>query len=70
VAAGVNLVYITRGIERTTKALVGELQKMSKEVTFGYDLIMFRKYISEFLGSLFIFAIEQSLHYNTFTLNT
>ena len=33
VAAGANPVQITRGIEKTTKALVTELQKMSKEVT-------------------------------------
>jgi len=63
-------VQITRGIEKTAKALVSELQKMSKEVTFGYDLILFRKYISAFLGTLFIFAIEQSLHYNTIALST
>uniref|UniRef100_A0A0E0N8I1 RuBisCO large subunit-binding protein subunit beta, chloroplastic n=1 Tax=Oryza rufipogon TaxID=4529 RepID=A0A0E0N8I1_ORYRU len=32
VAAGANPVQITRGIEKTAKALVSELQKMSKEV--------------------------------------
>ncbi|TKW36740.1 hypothetical protein SEVIR_1G002400v4 [Setaria viridis] len=32
VAAGANPVQITRGIEKTAKALVNELQKMSKEV--------------------------------------
>ncbi|KAF3324837.1 ruBisCO large subunit-binding protein subunit beta [Carex littledalei] len=32
VAAGANPVQITRGIEKTTKALVAELKKMSKEV--------------------------------------
>ncbi|KAG6473509.1 hypothetical protein ZIOFF_067426 [Zingiber officinale] len=32
VAAGANPVQITRGIEKTAKALVGELKKMSKEV--------------------------------------
>lgn len=32
VAAGANPIQITRGIERTTKALVAELKKMSKEV--------------------------------------
>ncbi|VAI41149.1 unnamed protein product [Triticum turgidum subsp. durum] len=32
VAAGANPVQIARGIEKTTKALVGELRKMSKEV--------------------------------------
>ncbi|CAN8253011.1 unnamed protein product [Cochlearia groenlandica] len=32
VAAGANPVLITRGIEKTTKALVAELKKMSKEV--------------------------------------
>ncbi|WJX68084.1 hypothetical protein P8452_52490 [Trifolium repens] len=32
VAAGANPVLITRGIEKTTKALVDELKKMSKEV--------------------------------------
>ncbi|KAI5017470.1 hypothetical protein ZWY2020_042358 [Hordeum vulgare] len=34
VAAGANPVQIARGIEKTTKALVGELQKMSKEVRY------------------------------------
>lgn len=33
VAAGANPIQITRGIERTTKALVEELKRMSKEVT-------------------------------------
>lgn len=33
VAAGANPVLITRGIEKTAKALVDELKKMSKEVT-------------------------------------
>lgn len=33
VAAGANPIQITRGIEKTTKALVEELKKMSKEVT-------------------------------------
>ena len=33
VAAGANPVLITRGIEKTAKALVAELKKMSKEVT-------------------------------------
>ena len=32
VAAGANPVQITRGIEKTAKALVTELEKMSKEV--------------------------------------
>lgn len=32
VAAGANPVLITRGIEKTAKALVAELKKMSKEV--------------------------------------
>lgn len=32
VAAGANPVQITRGIEKTAKALVDELRKMSKEV--------------------------------------
>jgi chaperonin GroEL len=35
VAAGANPVQITRGIEKTAKALVSELQKMSKEVSYG-----------------------------------
>ena len=35
VAAGANPVLITRGIEKTTKALVAELQAISKEVTFS-----------------------------------
>ena len=34
VAAGANPVLITRGIEKTSKALVFELKKMSKEVMF------------------------------------
>ena len=34
VAAGANPVLITRGIEKTAKALVSELKSMSKEVTF------------------------------------
>jgi chaperonin GroEL len=34
VAAGANPVLITRGIEKTAKALVIELKKMSKEVMF------------------------------------
>lgn len=33
VAAGANPVLITRGIEKTAKALVSELKAMSKEVT-------------------------------------
>ncbi|KAH1039141.1 hypothetical protein J1N35_040884, partial [Gossypium stocksii] len=32
VAAGANLVLITRGIEKTTRALVSELKAISKEV--------------------------------------
>lgn len=32
VAAGANPIQIARGIDRTTKALVSELKKMSKEV--------------------------------------
>lgn len=32
VAAGANPVLITRGIEKTSKALVSELKSMSKEV--------------------------------------
>lgn len=32
VAAGANPIQISRGIERTTKALVSELKKISKEV--------------------------------------
>jgi chaperonin GroEL (HSP60 family) len=35
VAAGANPVQIARGIEKTAKALVGELRKMSKEVRSG-----------------------------------
>lgn len=35
VAAGANPVQITRGIEKTTKALVAELKKMSKEVNLN-----------------------------------
>jgi chaperonin GroEL (HSP60 family) len=34
VAAGANPVLITRGIEKTSKALVSELKLMSKEVMF------------------------------------
>ena len=37
VAAGANPVLITRGIEKTTKALVAELKKMSKEVSPQYS---------------------------------
>ncbi|RLN07072.1 ruBisCO large subunit-binding protein subunit beta, chloroplastic-like [Panicum miliaceum] len=43
VAAGANPVQITRGIEKTAKALVNELQKMSKELSrrlFVQNLIM------------------------------
>jgi hypothetical protein len=40
VAAGANPVQITRGIEKTAKALVNELQKMSKEVSSDYHLIL------------------------------
>lgn len=40
-AAGANPVQITRGIEKTAKALVNELRKMSKEVAFDYHLILF-----------------------------
>ena len=35
VGAGANPVQIARGIEKTAKALVGELRKMSKEVRYG-----------------------------------
>ena len=35
VAAGANPVQIARGIEKTAKALVGDLRKMSKEVRLG-----------------------------------
>lgn len=70
VAAGANPVQITRGIEKTAKALVSELQKMSKEVTFGYDFVLFRKYISVFHGTLLTFAVGQLLHYNTIALST
>lgn len=35
VAAGANPVLITRGIEKTTKALVAELKAISKEVPFS-----------------------------------
>lgn len=41
VAAGANPVLITRGIEKTTKALVTELKKMSKEVLFQYSIQIF-----------------------------
>ena len=37
VAAGANPVLITRGIEKTSKALVAELKKMSKEVSSQYS---------------------------------
>lgn len=40
VAAGANPVLITRGIEKTTKALVAELKKMSKEVIVCLDQIL------------------------------
>lgn len=36
VAAGANPVLITRGIEKTTKALVAELKTISKEVTLSF----------------------------------
>lgn len=35
VAAGANPVLITRGIEKTTKALVAELKAISKEVPYS-----------------------------------
>lgn len=43
VAAGANPVLITRGIEKTTKALVSELKSISKEVWCEcYDLMLER----------------------------
>jgi chaperonin GroEL (HSP60 family) len=51
VAAGANPVQITRGIEKTAKALVNELQKMSKEVISCYHCIMFWNLVM--LGFLF-----------------
>lgn len=36
VAAGANPVLITRGIEKTTKALVAELKAISKEVPVSF----------------------------------
>lgn len=36
VAAGANPIQITRGIEKTTRALVEELKKMSKEVSLSF----------------------------------
>ena len=41
VAAGANPVLITRGIEKTTKALVSELKAMSKEVILMLTLFFF-----------------------------
>lgn len=35
VAAGANPIQITKGIEKTAKALVSELKLMSKEVNLG-----------------------------------
>lgn len=43
VAAGANPIQITRGIEKTTKALVSELKLMSKEVDLGFILRAFMK---------------------------
>lgn len=41
VAAGANPIQITRGIERTAKALVTELKSMSKEVRFeGFECLI------------------------------
>lgn len=40
VAAGANPVLITRGIEKTTKALVSELKLMSKEVMFVLSFLV------------------------------
>ena len=40
IAAGANPVQITRGIEKTAKALVVELKKMSKEVKFVCQAIV------------------------------
>ena len=39
VAAGANPIQITRGIEKTVKALVEELKKISKDVSFWQKLI-------------------------------
>lgn len=41
VAAGANPIQITRGIERTTKALVDELKLMSKEVKLKFFMFNF-----------------------------
>lgn len=42
VAAGANPIQITRGIEKTTKALVADLKLVSKEVNFRtcFNLVM------------------------------
>lgn len=40
-AAGANPVLITRGIEKTTKALVAELKSISKEVIYPTSLILY-----------------------------
>jgi chaperonin GroEL (HSP60 family) len=45
IAAGANPVQITRGIEKTAKALVEELKKMSKEVRSDHYFIMLSKYL-------------------------
>lgn len=53
VAAGANPVQITRGIEKTTKALVAELKKMSKEVNLDCYLLFipFSKLLKLYSGT-------------------
>ena len=58
VAAGANPVQITRGIEKTAKALVNELQKMSKEVSSDYHIILL-------LTLVFFFLLALNNHVNT-----
>ena len=60
VAAGANPVQITRGIEKTAKALVNELQKMSKEVSSYYHLILLLT-----LVFFFSFLLALNNHINT-----
>jgi hypothetical protein len=57
VAAGANPVLITRGIEKTAKALVSELKLMSKEVTFVQFCCWFQVFVSLSHPILFFFFL-------------
>lgn len=70
VAAGANPIQITRGIEKTTKALVSELKLMSKEVDLGFLLRAFMKLNCKCLLIFFLrLSLDSTLSIHDFNLH-